>query len=112
MEAILKALAVEGIRSVMIEGGGKVINDLLHADHAYLIDSVIVTVAPTYLGRGGVLVSPAPKTDATGRPQPVLRFKDVRWQPLGEDVVMCGRVQREEKQDNGEQVGRPDAISI
>jgi len=111
-EAILKALAVEGIRSVMIEGGGKVINDLLHADHAYLIDSVIVTVAPTYLGRGGVLVSPAPKTDATGRPQPVLRFKDVRWQPLGEDVVMCGRVQREEKQDNGEQVGRPDAISI
>lgn len=111
-EAILKALAVEGIRSVMIEGGGKVINDLLHADHAYLIDSVVVTVAPTYLGRGGVLVSPAPKTDATGRPQPVLRFKDVRWQPLGEDVVMCGRVRREENPNNGEQVGQPHGMSI
>ena len=97
-EAILKALAAEGIRSVMIEGGGKVINDLLHADHAHLINSVIVTVAPTYLGRGGVLVSPAPKHDATGRPQPVLRFKDVKWQPLGEDVVMCAKVKKDEEQ--------------
>ena len=95
-EAILKALSAEGIRSVMIEGGGKVINDLLHTDHAHLINSVVVTVAPTYLGRGGVLVSPAPKHDATGRPQPVLRFRNVKWQPLGEDVVMCANVQQEE----------------
>ena len=94
-EAILKALAAEGIRSVMIEGGGKVINDLLHADHTHLIDSVIVTIAPTYLGRGGVLVSPAPKHDATGRPQPVLRFKDVKWQPMGQDVVMCASVKED-----------------
>lgn len=94
-EAILKALAAEGIRSVMIEGGGKVINDLLHSDHTHLIDSVIVTVAPTYLGRGGVLVSPAPKHDAAGRQQPVLRFKNVRWQPMGQDVVMCASVKEE-----------------
>ena len=94
-EAILKALAAEGIRSVMIEGGGKVINDLLHTDHTRFIDSVIVTIAPTYLGRGGVLVSPAPKHDATGRPQPVLRCKDVRWQPMGQDVVMCASVKED-----------------
>lgn len=98
-EAILKALSAEGIRSVMIEGGGKVINDLLHTDHAHLINSVVVTVAPIYLGRGGVLVSPAPKHDATGRPQPVLRFKDVKWQPLGEDVVMCAKVHEEEEEE-------------
>lgn len=94
-EAILKALAAEGIRSVMIEGGGKVINDLLHTDHTHLIDSVIVTIAPTYLGGGGVLVSPAPKHDAAGRPQPVLRFKDVKWQPMGQDVVMCASVKED-----------------
>lgn len=92
-EAVLKALSAEGIRSVMIEGGGKVINDLLLAEHSHLIDSVIVTVAPTYLGREGVMVSPAAKRDQLGTPQPVLRFKNVKWQPLGEDVVMCGKVQ-------------------
>ena len=94
-EAILKALATEGIRSVMIEGGGKVINDLLLAEHSHLINSVVVTVAPTYLGRGGVLVSPTSKYDAMGRPQPVLRFNKVKWQPMGEDVVMCAKIQEE-----------------
>lgn len=97
-EAILEALAAEGVKSVMIEGGGKVINDLLHGDHLHLVNSVIVTVAPTYLGRGGVLVSPEPKHDATGRPQPVLRFQNVKWQPLGEDVVMCAKVKEDVEQ--------------
>ena len=97
-EAILKALAAEGVRSVMIEGGGKVINGLLSEEHKYLIDSVIVTVAPTYLGKGGVVVSPSPRQDEEGRPRAVVKFRDVRWLPLGEDVVMCGKVQREEQE--------------
>ncbi|KAL8738838.1 MAG: hypothetical protein Q9181_000442 [Wetmoreana brouardii] len=91
-EAILKALAAEGIRSVMIEGGGFVVNDLLQPEHSNLVTSAIVTMAPTYLGQGGVSISPAPKRDETGRPQPAIRFKDVRWQSLGEDAVMCGRI--------------------
>ncbi|KAL8715029.1 MAG: hypothetical protein Q9220_000986 [cf. Caloplaca sp. 1 TL-2023] len=90
-EAVLKALAAEGIKSVMIEGGGMVINDLLRPEHSNFISSVIITVAPTYLGRGGVAVGPDPQRDPTGRPQPALRFKDVRWQTFGEDAVMCGR---------------------
>ncbi|KAI4287388.1 MAG: hypothetical protein L6R35_003354 [Caloplaca aegaea] len=91
-EAILKALAAEGVRSVMIEGGGTVINELLSPQQSHLVSSVIVTVAPTYLGRGGVTVSPAPSQDGFGRPQPVIRFKDVRWQSFGEDAVMCARI--------------------
>ncbi|KAL8774549.1 MAG: hypothetical protein Q9209_000922 [Squamulea sp. 1 TL-2023] len=91
-EAILRALAMEGIRSVMIEGGGMVINELLRPEHSNLVSSVVVTVAPTYLGQGGVTISPAPKLDADRRPQPALRFKDVRWQSFGEDAVMCGRI--------------------
>ena len=91
-EAILKALAAEGIKSVMIEGGGMVINDLLQPENASFISSVIVTVAPTYLGKGGVGVCPAPVHDHTGRPQPAVRFRNVKWQPLGEDVVMCGKI--------------------
>ncbi|KAL9122424.1 MAG: hypothetical protein Q9187_001024 [Circinaria calcarea] len=91
-EAIFKALAAEGIRSVMVEGGGTVINDLLQPEHASLINSVIVTIAPTYLGTGGVVVCPTRNFDEAGRPRPVARFQDVRWQPMGEDVVMCGRL--------------------
>lgn len=94
-EAILKALAAEGIKSVMIEGGGAVINDLLQPEYTPLITSVIITKAPTYLGKGGVVVSPPARIDAvSGRPEPVVRFRDVKWYPLGEDVVMCGRIQR------------------
>ena len=93
-EAILKALAAEGIKSVMIEGGGMVINELLQPDNADLITSVVVTIAPTYLGKGGVSVSPTARLDQTGRPQATLpRFRDIRWQPVGgDDVVFCGRM--------------------
>ncbi|KNG44811.1 5-amino-6-(5-phosphoribosylamino)uracil reductase [Stemphylium lycopersici] len=52
---ILDALWERNIQSVMIEGGGFVINDLLGPGPAYsLVDSVIVTIAPTWLGKGGV----------------------------------------------------------
>ncbi|MCJ1373702.1 2,5-diamino-6-(ribosylamino)-4(3H)-pyrimidinone 5'-phosphate reductase [Loxospora ochrophaea] len=92
-EVILQALAAEGIRSVMIEGGGTVINELLKPTYAHLINSVVVTIAPTYLGTGGVAVRPAGVVDRSGQPQAALRFKEVKWQPLGEDVVMCGKLQ-------------------
>lgn len=100
-EAILKALAAEGIRSVMIEGGAMIINELLQPEHAPFISSVIITKAPTYLGRGALVVSPAKAKPAEAPPaapppppppQPVVRFRNVTWYPLGEDVVMCGRV--------------------
>lgn len=96
-EAILKALAAEGIRSVMIEGGAMIINDLLLPEHAPFISSVVVTKAPVYLGRGGLVVCPAAKPlEAGATPRPAVRFKDVKWQPLGEDVIMCGRIRSDE----------------
>ncbi|KAI4212737.1 MAG: hypothetical protein LQ351_004630 [Letrouitia transgressa] len=91
-ETILKALASEGIKSVMVEGGGTIINDLFRPQNAGVINSVVVTIAPTYLGSGGVTVCPTRKQDASGRPQPALRFQNVKWQSLGEDIVMCGRL--------------------
>ena len=95
-EAILKALAAEGIRSVMIEGGAMIINDLLLPEHAPLISSVVVTKAPVYLGRGGLVVHPAARQlEAGAPPRPAVRFRDVKWHCLGEDVVMCGRIEGE-----------------
>ena len=91
-EAILSALAAEGIRSVMIEGGGTVISELLNPEYTDFIDSLVVTVVPTFLGRRGVGVAPDPKYDETGKPRTAMAPRDVRWQPLGQDVVMCGKI--------------------
>jgi 2,5-diamino-6-(ribosylamino)-4(3H)-pyrimidinone 5'-phosphate reductase len=88
---ILDALKQRGIQSVMIEGGGFVINDLLGPGPAYsLIDSVVVTIAPMWLGKGGVQICP----DRGSERLPVTGLQDVKWIPMGEDVVLCGRPNR------------------
>ncbi|KAH8803243.1 dihydrofolate reductase-like domain-containing protein [Xylogone sp. PMI_703] len=91
---VLKALKREGIQSVMVEGGGEVINSLLGEENLELVDSVIVTLAPTWLGRGGVVVSPPRRTDGEGKAVAAVRLGEVEWLPLGEDVVLCGKVRR------------------
>ncbi|GAB1199792.1 hypothetical protein APSETT444_009151 [Aspergillus pseudonomiae] len=91
-EAILRALASEGVKSVMIEGGGTVLSELLNPEYTEFIDSIIVTVAPTYLGSGGVPVSPDSKRDEQGKPNAALNPREVKWMPLGQNVIMCGRI--------------------
>jgi 2,5-diamino-6-(ribosylamino)-4(3H)-pyrimidinone 5'-phosphate reductase len=88
--SIFSLLSDQGIRSVMIEGGGAVINDLLSPRNFGLVDTVIITVAPTWLGKGGVQVYPDERVEE-GTRVPVERLKDVKWVPLGEDAVLCGR---------------------
>lgn len=88
---LFSTLAQAGIESIMVEGGGEVINDLLSDDHAYLVGSVIVTIAPVWLGKGGVQVCPKARSEPWSREKlPVQRLKEVRWVPLGADVVLCG----------------------
>ncbi|KAL4949839.1 dihydrofolate reductase-like domain-containing protein [Aspergillus filifer] len=89
---LLRCLKSEGLQSVMIEGGGSVINSLLEPRFQSLVDSVIVTIAPTWLGRGGVVVSPKRRFDESGTTIAASRLKDVKWHPFGEDVVLCGRI--------------------
>ncbi|POR37638.1 2,5-diamino-6-ribosylamino-4(3H)-pyrimidinone 5'-phosphate reductase, partial [Tolypocladium paradoxum] len=89
---VLRALAAAGLSSVMVEGGGHVINSLLDPACHGLVDSVIVTIAPTWLGQGGVVVSPDRVKDGQGCPVPAARLSNVSWHPLGEDVVLCGRL--------------------
>ena len=91
-EAVLRALLSEGIKSVMVEGGGAVLSELLNPEYTDFVDSMVVTVAPTYLGRGGVDVSPDSKRDDDGKPNAALNPRDVTWRPLGQNVIMCGKI--------------------
>ena len=93
-ETILEKLASLGVRSVMVEGGGDVINRLL-SESGRLVDTVIVTIAPVYFGEGGVDIRPLNATNGAGSDKRrLMRFRDVRWVPLGNDIVMCGRNER------------------
>ncbi|KAI1210866.1 dihydrofolate reductase [Annulohypoxylon truncatum] len=89
---ILAAVRSEGLRSIMIEGGGEVINSLLSHGNSHLVDSVIITLAPTWLGQGSVFVSPLRKTSPDGKLSAVARLTSTVWMPLGEDVVLCGKL--------------------
>lgn len=95
-DSIFGLLWEEGINSVMVEGGATVINDLLLLANEGLdvVDSVIVTIAPVWLGAGGVTVAPERPVDANMRRVPGPRLTDVMWSQMGDDMVLCGRIMR------------------
>ncbi|KXG52043.1 uncharacterized protein PGRI_083270 [Penicillium griseofulvum] len=93
---LLVTLKSNGLGSVMVEGGGHVIKSLLSPHYMSLLNSVIVTIAPTWLGEGGVVVSPARRFDESGNAISAARLKNVKWYPFGEDVVLCGQVKLSE----------------
>lgn len=95
-ESTLAVLREQGVESLMVEGGGRVINDLLELANngVDIVDSVIVTIAPVWLGSGGVTVAPDRPVDGQGKGVPGPRLGDVRWVQMGEDMVLCGKVAR------------------
>lgn len=85
-EAVLSEIVSLGILSLMIEGGATVINDLLRKKNRHYITSIIVTIAPIYLGTGGVVVSPQ---RIEGNDDDSFKLREIRWIPMGNDVVMA-----------------------
>lgn len=80
LPAILTHLAQRGVHSLMVEGGATVLTSFLQAR---LVDKVVLTIAPTFLGgfRGvGQLEGALP------------RLKQVQYQTIGEDIVVSGEV--------------------
>ncbi|KAG8627474.1 hypothetical protein KVT40_004957 [Elsinoe batatas] len=92
--SILVELSRRGMRSVMIEGGASVINALLAPMQSRLIDSVIVTIAPVWLGPDGLRVCPQREEEDERGKLDVARLARTRWQQLGDDVVLCGLLKR------------------
>lgn len=69
-----------GTRSVMVEGGGRVITSVLRADVA---DHLVLTIAPLLLG-GYRAVNPLAQPDLGSLPQ----LRDVEHTALGDDLVL------------------------
>jgi riboflavin-specific deaminase-like protein len=89
-----------GFRSVMVEGGGRVIQAFLKAG---LVDRVVITVAPLLLGG----YAPQQSTTADGEDLRVsaLRLTDVRYVQLGCDIVVIASPGTGEQQQQQQQPG-------
>ncbi|GMM32008.1 2,5-diamino-6-(ribosylamino)-4(3H)-pyrimidinone 5'-phosphate reductase [Martiniozyma asiatica (nom. inval.)] len=77
---ILKSLKRHSYSSVMIEGGATIINELLLRSD--LVDSLIITIGPVFLGKDGVDVSPSAG----------IRLQNVNWWTGIQDSVMCANL--------------------
>lgn len=92
-KALFNIFYNEGIKSIMIEGGGRVLSELLHPRYTDNIDSVVITIAPTFFGNRGLAV--VPETIFNGQQPIQTRLQDVKWQPMGaSDVVLCGHLDK------------------
>ncbi|RPA72438.1 hypothetical protein BJ508DRAFT_244847 [Ascobolus immersus RN42] len=83
-----KAFGKEGVTSVMVEGGAAVIDGILReeGETGGIVDSLIVTVCPGFLGGEAVRVGPK-FTGGRG-----LKTKDSAWGIVGNDAVLASRV--------------------
>jgi 2,5-diamino-6-(ribosylamino)-4(3H)-pyrimidinone 5'-phosphate reductase len=54
LPAVLRTLREKGIRSIMVEGGARIIQSFLSAASGHLVDALIVTTAPILVGCEGV----------------------------------------------------------
>ena len=83
LPAALDFFGQRGVHSLMVEGGGRILQSFLQGQKA---DQVILTIAPLYLGG-------APVIEPWGRSiQTPLRLSEAGSQQLGEDVVIWGRL--------------------
>ncbi|CAO3599138.1 unnamed protein product [Absidia cylindrospora] len=73
---VLALLSQQGIKSVMVEGGSRIIQSCLTSG---AVDQLIVTIAPIYVGDQGVDVSATTELD------------HVQYQIFGRDIVMAAR---------------------
>ncbi|KAJ2707238.1 2,5-diamino-6-(ribosylamino)-4(3H)-pyrimidinone 5'-phosphate reductase [Coemansia sp. IMI 203386] len=80
VSAVLQALAQKGIRRLMVEGGAQIIQAFLESQ---LVDSLIITIAPTLVGSRGVPAVPAPNGIQT------LKITPRVYEQFGADVVLA-----------------------
>ncbi len=82
--AVLQCLAERGVKHLMVEGGGSVINSFLQSN---LVDYCIITVVPKLIGGLKAVDKLCRAGDA-----PPLSIVDCLYQPLGGDLIIHGSI--------------------
>jgi GTP cyclohydrolase II len=82
LPALMRLLAGNNIASVMVEGGARVITSFVHAG---LIDQLVITLTPKLMGGYPVIDQRGVGT------APYLRLESVRYQSLGDDMILWAR---------------------
>ena len=82
LDALLDALGNQGIRSVMVEGGGEIITSFLREQ---AVQHVIVTLAPMFVGGVSSLQA---RLAENGQPFPQLENLNYQW--AGENLILHG----------------------
>jgi len=85
LNSLLDALADRGIASVMVEGGTKIITSFLRQR---LVNHLILTVAPTFIGGKSVLQSLQSHAGEEEVQYP--RLTNIQYQWLGDDLILEG----------------------
>lgn len=86
LPSLLDALGERGTRSLMVEGGARVITSFLTAG---LVDQVIITIAPLFVGGLNALAGLVNAGPAAG---PFPRLQEAGSTRLGEDFILWGRL--------------------
>jgi GTP cyclohydrolase II len=85
LPALLGRLKEQGIGSLMVEGGARVITSFLAQQ---LVDQLVVTVSPRLLGGLNAVENLGQRLNGHGLP----RLQNPHYQWLGQDVVLSGEV--------------------
>jgi riboflavin-specific deaminase-like protein len=91
LPALLEYLDKMGIRSLMVEGGARVISSFLAGG---LVDQVVLTIAPVFLGGLRAVegnIAEVRRGGAHGHP---LRLWEVGSAQAGEDLIVWGKLRR------------------
>ncbi len=83
---MLERLSGLGLNSVMVEGGAAVIHSFLAAG---LVDRVVITIVPMFIGGGKALETPHSDIAAN-----LPRIRDMDADKVGDDLVVWGRITR------------------
>ena len=85
LPSLVERLRQLGIRSLMVEGGTKVISSFLREG---LVDSAVITITPAFVGGKHAV-------DALGleRMEDFPRLSQAEWFAFGPDMVVCGDIE-------------------
>ncbi|OMH85454.1 2,5-diamino-6-ribosylamino-4(3H)-pyrimidinone 5'-phosphate reductase [Zancudomyces culisetae] len=91
---ILRVLKDKGISKLMVEGGATIIQQFINAHYiekSNVVDAVAITIAPVFVGSGGLGVSDNLTSRSSEAVDTIKLFQNNYYERFGDDIVVAGR---------------------